>query len=160
MRTRYIAAGTAVLALIACGGNEREASDTGATAEAAVPGTAPSTHAGMQGMEGMGDMPMGGTAMDQMGAHMAAMRGASGDSMMRMLPMHRQMAANMLARFNREMSQMNMPDNPTWRATVDSLRQDLARMPEVTAAEMQRLMPAHHARMTRLMDMHRSMMGQ
>ena len=157
MRTRYIAAGTAVLALIACGGNEREASDTGATADAAVRGTAPSTHAGM---EGMGDMPMGGTATDQMRAHMAAMRGASGDSVMRMLPMHRQMAANMLARFNREMSQMNMPDDPAWRATVDSLRQDLARMPEVTAAEMQRLMPAHHARMTRLMDMHRSMMGQ
>ncbi len=39
------------------------------------------------------------------------------------------MAANMLAQFNREMSQMNMPDDPAWRATVDSLRQDLARMP-------------------------------
>lgn len=73
--------------------------------------------------------------------------------------MHRQMAANMLTQFNREMAQMNMPDDAAWRATVDSLRQDLARMPEWSAAEMQQMLPGHRARMLRLMEVHGSMMG-
>ncbi|MGK2935259.1 MAG: hypothetical protein ACSLFE_08490 [Gemmatimonadaceae bacterium] len=157
MHTRYIAAGIAVLALIACGGNEGESGDTVATADAAARGPAASPHAGM---EGMGDMPMGSsTTTDQLRAYMMAMQAASGDSAMRMLPMHRQMAANMLTQFNREMAQMNMPDDAAWRATVDSLRQDLARMPEWSAAEMQQMLPGHGARMLRLMEMHGSMMG-
>lgn len=152
MQIRYIAAGTAMLAIVVCDRNEQRAGDT-AAADTAVRG------AGMEGMGGMAGMPMGGMTMDQMSAHMTAMQGATGDSIMRMMPVHRQMAANMLAQFNREMSQMNMPDDPAWRATVDSIRQDLARMPELSAAEMQRGMPAHHSRVMRLMEMHRSMMA-
>lgn len=151
MLARFMAAAMVVLAIVGCAGGEKKAADT----TAAIP-----AQGSMEGMSGMQAMPMAGnTAMDRMRAHMAATGGASGDSLMRMMPEHRQMAANMMAQFNREMSQMNMPDDPRWRATLDSLRQDLARMPELSAAEMQRMMPAHNARMTRLMDMHRSMMG-
>lgn len=157
MHTRYIAAGIAVLALIACDGNARESGDTAVTSDAAVPGPATSSHTGM---EGMGGMPMRTAASDQMRVHMMAMQAASGDSAMRMLPIHRQMAANMLAQFNREMSQMNMPDDPAWGAIVDSLRQDLARMAEWSPAEMQQMMPGHRERMLRLMEMHRSMMDR
>ncbi len=145
MQVRYFATATAILAILACGGNEQRGSDT--------------VDAGMEGMGGMGDVPMGGMTMDQMSAHMTAMQGASGDSIMRMMPLYRQLVANMLAQFNREMSQMNMPDDPAWGATVDSIRQDLARMPELSAAEMQAMMPGHHARMMRVMEMHRSMMA-
>jgi hypothetical protein len=85
---------------------------------------------------------------------------ADPDRMMTMMPQHRQMAANMLAQMNREMRDMNMTADESWTATVDSLREDLTRMPEMTPAEMQALMPAHHARMQRLMGMHREMMGE
>jgi hypothetical protein len=52
------------------------------------------------------------------------------------------------------MKRMNMSGDPAWNATVDSLRQDLKHMPEMSGQELKRLMPAHHARLMRLMDMH------
>lgn len=110
---------------------------------------------GMAGMGGMQDDSM----MQQMQAHMGAMMGAGADSMAAMMPQHRQMAANVLAQMNREMREMNMTADEAWSATVDSLRQDLTRMPEMSAEEMQAFMPAHHARLERLMEMHRTMMG-
>ena len=97
--------------------------------------------------------------MEQMRAHLQAMHGAGGDRLKALLPMHRQMAANLIAEMNREMRQMNMTADPAWTATVDSLRQDLVRMPEMGAAEMLAAMPAHEARLDRLLQMHRSMTG-
>jgi len=80
--------------------------------------------------------------------------------MQSMIPTHRQMVANMLSTMNDEMRRMNMPANAQWTATVDSLRQDLIRMPEMSAAELVTIMPAHRARMMRLMQMHRTMTGK
>ena len=142
------------LVLAAC---QRE--DAPATAGAA----AGDTMAGMPGMAGMdhgavqGGMESGGM-MDQMQAHMRAMDGAGADSMRAMVPMHRQMVANMVAQFNREMRDMSMQTDVGWDATVDSLRRDLVRLPELSAGEVQAFMPAHRDRVMRLMEMHRSMM--
>lgn len=149
-----LAAGLAAVAIAACTGKE-----AGTAADPAAASIAAAADGGMAGMPGMTGMAAGDTATNQMRAHMTAMEGARGDSLMRMAPMHRQMAANMIARFEREMSQMNMRYDPQWRATLDSVRQDLARMAELSAEEMGRMMPAHHARVTRLMELHRSMMA-
>ena len=111
--------------------------------------------AGMSGGSGMGGM-MG--MMEQMMAHMQTMDGVGADSLQAMMPTHRQMAANMLARMNREMRDMNMTTDAAWNATVDSLRQDLTRMPELTGSELAAMMPGHHARMMRLMERHQEMM--
>jgi hypothetical protein len=146
----------------------RGADRAGAAADSATAATARSdsasaaggmkgdTMAGMAGMSGMGGM-MGGMT-PEMHAHMQMMRGASADSMKAMLPMHRQMVANMLAQMNGEMRQMNMAADPAWTATVDSLRQDLTRMPELSGAELSAMMPAHVGRVTRLAAMHQAMM--
>jgi hypothetical protein len=109
----------------------------------------------MQGMEGMG----GGAMMDQMHAHMRMMEGVSGDSMKAMLPMHRQMTANMISQFDRDMRGMNMQADARWTATLDSVRRDLTRLPEMSGNELRSFMPEHSARLMRLMDMHRAMMG-
>lgn len=151
-RFLMVTAVATVVLVAACGGAEEEApaqEDTEAVAEPT---------GGMQGMPGMGGMQDDGT-MQQMQAHMELMMGMPPDSMMSKMPEHRQMAANMLAQMNRDMQQMNMPGDEGWTATVDSLRQDLSRMPEMSVQELQEWMPGHHARMTRLMEMHRSMMG-
>ena len=140
------------LALAACGGMD-EAQNKAAAPSAAAP-AADTTMSGMQGMGGT----QGGGMMQEMQAHMRAMQGAGGDSLKAMLPTHRQMAANMIAQMNREMRDMNMAADTGWTATVDSLRQDLVRMPEMDAAELQAFMPAHQARLERLMQMHSSMM--
>ncbi len=137
--------------LAACGRSAEEAGDPPMREESTG-----AMSGGMQGMSGV----QGGGMMEQMQSHMQRMEGASGDSLRAMMPMHRQLTANMIARFNREMRDMNMAADGRWNATVDSLRQDLVRMPEMNMDEMRASMPAHHARVTRLMEMHRGMMGE
>ncbi|HKP76140.1 MAG TPA: hypothetical protein VJT67_11400 [Longimicrobiaceae bacterium] len=104
----------------------------------------------MSGMQSKG-------MMEELRTHMQAMHGAGGDSLKAMLPTHRQMAANLLAEMNREMRQMNMVAAPAWTATVDSVRQDLVRLPVMGPAELQSAMPGHEARLNRLMGMHQAM---
>ena len=114
-------------------------------------------------MAGMGGMAMGGASGMQMGtemmAHMQGMQAMHADTVMKMMPVHRQMLGNMMAQMDREMQGMSKPADPAWTALADSLRDDQVRMPAMTAAEMAASMPAHHARVTRLMEMHRTMMG-
>lgn len=111
----------------------------------------------MGGMQGMAGGMMGVGVMDSMQTHMRMMDTISADRMKAMLPVHRQMAANMLSKMSADMRNMNMPADAAWSATADSLRQDLAHMPDMSAAELKVMMPAHHVRMTRLMQMHRDM---
>jgi hypothetical protein len=140
-------------ALAACGGEEAP--------EAVVE----EPMAGMEGMdgmpmEGMGGMQMGGGMMDQMRAHMQAMEGATGEQLRANLPQHRQMAANMISQMNREMRDMNMAADQEWNSTIDAIRGDLVRLPEMTAQELEAFMPEHRARVMRLMEMHRAMMAE
>ena len=127
-------------------------------ADSAAPATAAATDTGMQGMKGMEGMS-GMMDLSQMQSHMRLMEATGADSMKAMLPMHRQMVANMISQMNTEMRGMNMKPDSTWQATIDSLRQDLVRMPEMSAGELGTFMPRHGARMMRLMDAHRAMMG-
>ena len=148
-----------VFALAACGTGERKQSAAGEQESA---GTAMNSAGGMRGMAGMdgqmGDR-MNGGAMEAMQQHMQRMMGASADSMQSMMPMHRQMTANMLSTMNREMRDMQMTGDAAWTATMDSIRQDLVRMPEMSPEELRALMPGHRDRVMRLMVMHRSMMA-
>jgi predicted small lipoprotein YifL len=147
---------TAALALLAaCGGAEKEPEVVADAEMVAEPA------GGMEGMPGMGGMEsvgQGGIAA-QLQAHMQMMEGASGEELQRMLPEHRQLVANMVAQFNREMRDMNMADDSDWNQTVDALRNDLVRLPEMSADELQAFLPEHQARIDRLIDMHRGMMG-
>lgn len=101
---------------------------------------------------------MSDSSMIRMEAHMQMMEHLSGDSLKAMLPEHRQMVANMISKFNQEMAGMNMKTDVAWNALVDSLRQDLVHMPEMTSQGLKGMMPAHAARVQRLSAMHRSMM--
>jgi hypothetical protein len=144
---RFFAFGLLIV-LAACGRSENQrAGDTAAAARGDTAG-------GMQGMQGMG-----GAMMEQMQAHMRMMQTDNVDSLRGMLSTHRQMVANMISQFDREMRQMNMRADPAWQATVDSLRQDNIRLPEMSAIELRTFMPGHRTRVMRLMEMHRSMMG-
>lgn len=139
------------LGLAACGGEQRQergGDEAGASAD---------TGGRMGGMPGMGNM-MDTAMMRGMRDRMQLMVRANAERMQAMLPEHRQMTANMLAQMSREMARMSMIGDSAWTAAVDSLRQDLTRMPEMDPAELKALMPAHQARVMRLMEMHRTMM--
>lgn len=153
MRIRILPLVT-LLTLSACGTGEQEPEDVagGTIEEGQMP------MEGMPGMAGMGGV-RADAMMQEMEAHMAAMAAAGADSMIVLMPQHRQMTANMLAEMNREMREMNMAADEDWTAVVDSLRQDLTRMPDMGAGEMQSFMPAHNGRIQRMMEMHRAMMA-
>lgn len=160
--------------LSACTGEQGGATTTtGRPSVQAGDSAAATTTGGMQGMQGMPGMHggdsaggtmagMGGTTGGmgpEMQAHMQRMTGGmSGEQMRAMLPTHRRMVANMLSRMNGEMRQMNMAADAGWTATVDSLRQDLVRLPDLGAAELKTAMPAHMQRVARLGEMHQQMM--
>lgn len=113
--------------------------------------------AGMTGGQMAGTMSMGKT--DSMQTHLRMIEGMSADSMTMMLPAHREIVANLLAGMEADMRRMNMQPDAEWTALTDSVRKDLVRMPEISTGDLRSLMPEHGARVMRLMQMHRSMMG-
>ena len=156
LRGATVAAGLVILA--ACGGAEEEpavVADTEVTAEPAAPA---GQMEGMQGMGGMEGMQQGGAA-SQLEAHMKMMEGAGGEQIKAMLPEHRQLVANTIAQYNQEMRGMNMADDEEWNSTVNALRQDLVRLPEMSADELKAFLPEHQERINKLQEMHRSMMA-
>jgi hypothetical protein len=98
--TRKIAT-LALVTAAACGG-ERERAQAGASSGASAGATA----APMAGMQ-HGTSTAAASA-DPMAAHMARMDALPADSLAAVLPEHRQQVANMIARMNREMKDMNM----------------------------------------------------
>ena len=153
---------TAVLiatVLVACGRSESRTASSADSAAAARGNSSAGSLEGANRPSTAGAMPgmMSTATMDSMETHMRMMDGMTGEQMKSTLPAHRQMVANMLSQMNQEMRSMNMSGDPQWTATADSIRQDLIHMPEMSPQELKRVMPAHHARITRLMEMHRKM---
>lgn len=148
---RWIVAVTAFL--FACGGtpDEEPAEEAPAADQAARDTTGGMGMGG--GMMGMSAVQMGDSTM----GHMRMMEGMHGDTLMRALPMHRQMLEGTLSRMDGEMRGMNMAADPKWTALRDSLRDDLARMPQMSAAETESFMAEHRGRVSRMMELHRSM---
>lgn len=136
----------AVLLTVACA-READRADTSA---------ATSDTGGMAGMNMPGMMNQ--AMVDSMTAHMRSMDTASAASLQAMLPMHRQMVANMLSQMNADMRGMNMTGDARWTALMDSVRQDLVRLPEMATQQLKQNLPAHHGRVTRLMQSHMAMM--
>ena len=140
-----------VAATLILGCRSRE--DTGAP-DSAADTSAMAVMPGMAGSEMMSHM------MDSMDVHMRMMDTASAATMQAMMPMHHQMADSMISRMNEDMRRMNMATDSAWTNTVDSLRQDLTRMSAMPASEMMAMVPAHRARVMRLMQMHGTMIGK
>jgi len=157
-------AGLATLA--AC--RSRDNANNAASADSAAnPGAGPRSPArtgGMAGMPGMSGAPMGhmmgGGMMDSMRAHLTMIDRLSADRMKAMLPAHRAMVADMLSRMSSEMRWMDVSGDAAWTATVDSVRRDLDSMPAMSGPHLEAMMPAHRARITRLLRAHRDMMSK
>lgn len=150
---RSLVALAAALLLTACSGREAEDADDTSPAPATQDTASPTSS--MAGMNGAG----GSGTMEQLQTHMRMMDGAGADSIKAMLPMHREMVTNMLAQFDKDVRGMGMASSAAWSASVDSVRQDVIRMPAMTGPALQQSMAAHRSRVTRLMESHREMMG-
>jgi hypothetical protein len=153
MSTSHWALLVAALAVGACNGG-------GDRAERAA------DSAGMMGHMDSGGMEMGGMTMQGM-QMMAGMR-AHMDSMMRMSPKemqtrmaaHQEIMSQMMDGMGTDMRGMRMSASPEWNALSDSVKQDLAELPNLEGRALSTRMRAHRDRVDRLVAMHEKMMGK
>jgi hypothetical protein len=88
------------------------------------------------------------------------------DSMMRMNPdqmsgmmaKHERMMSQMMDQMGGEMRQMKMAETPEWSALTDSVKQDLADLPNLKGQSLSARMRLHADRVQRLMKAHEQMM--
>lgn len=135
----------------------------------------PADSAGMMQMDsggmGMGHMDSGGMGMGGMnmqGMQMMAGMQTHVDSMMRkspqqmqaMMGMHQELMSRMMDGMGADMRGMKMSGSPEWNALTDSVKQDLAELPNLEAQALSARMRAHGERVGRLMAMHEKMMGK
>jgi hypothetical protein len=108
---------------------------------------------------GMGNM-QGMSMMSGMRAHMDSMMRMSPQQMQAMMAKHEQMMSRMMDGMGSDMRGMNMPNTPEWSALTDSVKQDLAELPNLKGQQLSARMRAHAARVNRLIAMHEKMMGK
>jgi hypothetical protein len=140
-----------IVSAATCDGEEQEGAGTGAMDD--MPGVS---------SEREPETPIVGDRMQMMQqtrTHMQRMSGVPADSLMAVMPMHRQVMGQMLEGMDPGTMGMGARSDSVWNATMDSVRNDVARMDGMSAAELREFMPAHRARVERLMSMHDSVMG-
>ena len=146
------------LALAGCGrrGDRAEATrDTGG-----MMGRMDSGGMGMGHMDS-GGMGMGGmNMMSGMRAHMDSMMRMSPQQMQAMMPKHEQMMSGMMDGMGSDMRGMNMSGSAEWSALSDSVKNDLADLPNLKGQQLSARMRAHAERVKRLIAMHQKMMGK
>lgn len=88
----------------------------------------------------------------------AALQAASGDSLVRLVPAHREVVEAVNADCEAMMRQMKMAAPDKWTRAVAALRNDLTRMANTDAAALQAMLPEHRARVDAMLGMRRDMM--
>lgn len=149
------------LVLAACGKAAEKPATNAATSRGESAG------GGMMQMPGMDSgKAVGGMHMNMQGMQMMPMMQAHMDSMMRMSPdqMHATMAqhdammSRMMDGMGADMRGMRMEGDAAWTALNDSVKQDLADLPNLQGKALTQRMQAHADRVKRLMGMHEQMM--
>ena len=158
MRMSHWALLIGALALAGCGrrGDRAEATrDTGG-----MMGRMDSGGMGIGQMDS-GGMGMGGmNMMSGMRAHMDSMMRMSPQQMQAMMPKHEQMMSGMMDGMGSDMRGMNMSGSAEWSALSDSVKNDLADLPNLKGQQLSARMRAHAERVKRLIAMHQKMMGK
>jgi hypothetical protein len=122
--------------------------------------------AGMMGHMDSGGMKMSGMNMQSMRmmpgmrAHMDSMMRLSPQQMNTMMARHQAMMSQMMDAMGGDMRGMKMSGTPGWNALTDSVKQDLAELPDLKGQALSSRMKAHADRVNRLIAMHESMMGK
>jgi hypothetical protein len=128
-------------------------------------GTMGHMDSGEMGHMDSGRMEMGGMQMQgmqmmpQMRAHMDSMSRMSPEQMQGMMARHEGMMAKMMDGMGADMRGMNMSATPEWTALTDSVKEDLAELPNLKGQALSARMRDHADRVKRLIAMHGQMMG-
>ena len=151
-----------LVALVACSSTDRtnqSAPDVPLrTAERGILNAMPS-------MDSASELNRGGTVgasaamMRDWVAHDRALRRLRGSKLMAALPDHRQLTANLVSQMQMDMRAAQISTARPWDALVDSVLHDLVRLPDESVSGVTSMMPAHRARVARLITMHARMLA-
>jgi hypothetical protein len=95
-----------------------------------------------------------------MRGHMDSMMRMSPQQMQAMMAMHQGMMSQMMDGMGADMRGMKMSGTPEWTALTDSVKQDLAELPDLKGQALSARMRVHAERVRRLIAMHEEMMGK
>ena len=118
----------------------------------------------MPSMDSAGELNRGGTVgasaamMRDWMAHDRALRRLRGRKLMAALPEHRYLTANLVSQMKMDMRAAQISTEAPWGALVDSVVHDLVRLPDESVSGVTAMMPAHRARVARLITMHARML--
>lgn len=159
LSNRLVAMSLGSIAMLgACRGTNRSAAGDTTARGTYQPGSLEGIRAdSAAGGVGMSDASPTQTAVE---ANMRAMMGASSGQLQTLVPQHRQLVTSMIGQMNHEMGSMHTPASAAWMATRDSVDRDLMQFSTMSARDIQAMLPAHQARVTRLMQMQRGTMGR
>jgi len=89
-------------------------------------------------------------SIDSVTADIDSMSSAGGDAQRRMLPAHEALLSEFLTRNDAKMRAMHEQIDPDWLTVIDSVRNDLARMPNMSSAQLHAFFPEHARRVMRI----------
>lgn len=89
-------------------------------------------------------------SIDSVTADLDSMSSASGDAQRHMLPAHEALVSEFLTRNDAKMRAMHVKIDPDWLTIIDSVRADLARMPNMSSAQLHAFFPEHARRVMRI----------
>lgn len=130
-------------AFAGCGGSD-EAEEAPA-AEAPTPMTNP---AGVVNRVGAS------AAIAEMRSSLNLMENSEGDELKGMMAKHRQSTEALVSQMETEMRSTGATLSAEWQATAASVRQELGGMTQMSAAQLQAVMPTHASNVRRLIELH------
>lgn len=149
---RLVAAVVVGLVSVGCGkSGNANSTKAGDTAGGAV-STPPSASGSMAGAMHQD------TLAAQVENHMQLLASANGDSLKALVPTDQRVVTNLIADCEMMMRQMKIDPPRKWTNAVADLRQDLAKMPSMSASQLQAFMPEHRKRIEGMLSMRRDMM--
>lgn len=89
-------------------------------------------------------------SIDSVTTDLDSMSSATGDAQRHMLPAHEQLVSDFLTRNDAKMRAMHVKIDPDWLSVIDSVRNDLARMPNMSSAQLHAFFPEHARRVMRI----------
>ena len=89
-------------------------------------------------------------SIDSVTADLDSMSDATGDAQRLMLPAHEKLVSDFLTRNDAKMRAMHVRIDPDWLTVIDSVRNDLARMPNMSSAQLHAFFPEHARRVMRI----------
>ena len=90
-------------------------------------------------------------AIAQMRAHLQRLDAAGNDSLPVLIPVHQEQVENVVSGCTAGTSGTHRRADTTWRPIALELRQDVVRLPQLTAADLAAFMVEHRARIVRFM---------